>query len=214
MRSSLLFALAPLAACNLADLADDVKGVTNPLIAEGIMLGVAPPESEDIDLSGTEFSQNAAAGAMLADAKGVDDMADAPVAGAEVAMLSDVIGRVDFGEDSAGTYSADSGDGLDYVEGDEVVLSMTIDGEISKISSRLPPAPNTATRRREATIEAGAEVWVTSIPALPISNRAAITLKGVRRDAALWPAGGVLRSGRDAQSRLGLYVSPRRPRLE
>lgn len=144
MRSSLLLALAPLAACNLQELADDVKGVTNPLIAEGIMLGVAPPESEDIDLSGTEFAQNAAAGVMLADAKGVDDMADAPVSGAEVAVLSDVLGRVDFGEDSAGAYSADSGDGLDYVEGDQVVLSMTIEGEASKITSRLPPAPNTA----------------------------------------------------------------------
>jgi hypothetical protein len=144
MRAQLIFCTALLVGCNLDKLKENVEGLTNPLVAEGLFLGVEPPSSQDIDLSGTEFDNAAAAAVMLADASNVNDLEEAPVTEAAVGVLSDAIGRVDLHEDSDGTYSASADDGLVYTEGDDVVLSMGVGNTTAKMGARLPRSPNVA----------------------------------------------------------------------
>lgn len=125
-----------------AEIKETFEGLTNPMVALGFMVGVEPPEDERIDLSGTRFEQGASALAMLADAAEADQMDEAPVTGASVAMMLDAHGRVDMPESGGGAYAADASDGLVYEEGDTATLSATYGDETSSIAMRLPPSPD------------------------------------------------------------------------
>jgi len=83
---------------------DAFKGVTEPLVSQGIILGVEAPQSDQIDLSGTDFQQGTAASIFLADATSVDDLSNAPIEGATV----DIRGPGDMGNVDV----PDAGDGL------------------------------------------------------------------------------------------------------
>ena len=138
-----MFLFASLLGCAQLDQAKDVvDGLTNPLIFEGVALGVAPVADDRVDLSGTDFDQSAAALITLADAADVADIANAPVTGADVSIVSDSGGRVHFADAGDGTYTADSEDGLTYDPGAPATVSMTAGGEESSVTLTLPPAPD------------------------------------------------------------------------
>ncbi len=132
--------LLTLLACSaIDDLSDKVDGLTNTLVMEGIYVGVEPPTSELVDLSGTDFDKGAFVTALLADAASVTDLANAPVSGADVTLRSEANGETPLGDDGDGKYTATGDDGLTYADGDPVVLSVQLDGE-HKASIVAPPA--------------------------------------------------------------------------
>ncbi len=132
--------LLVLLACSaIDDLTAKVEGLTNTLVMEGLYVGVEPPESDLVDLSGTDFDKGAFATALLADAASVDDLANAPVSGADVTLRSEAHGDTPLGDDGNGKYTATGDDGLAYADGDPVVLAVSLDGE-HRASIVAPPA--------------------------------------------------------------------------
>jgi hypothetical protein len=136
----LLFAL--LTGCSqIEDVKDAVNGLTNPLVFEGLVIGVAPPSDDRIDLTGTEFSSGAFAAMELADCADVADLANAPVTGAVVQFLSDETGGVTLHDDGGGSYTADSGDGLVYTAGADATVKAKVGDDESSVRLPLPPIP-------------------------------------------------------------------------
>lgn len=122
--------LLTLLACSLVDdLSDKVEGLTNPLVVEAMYVGVAPPDSDLVDLSGTEFDKGVLATALLADAASVDDLANAPVEGANVTLRTETNGEIALSDEGSGKYTATGDDGLAYTNGDSVVLAVSLEGE-------------------------------------------------------------------------------------
>lgn len=134
-----------LVGCTAIDnLKDDVQGATNPLVMEGLVVGIAPPESGDLDLAGTAFEDGASAVVAVADADSVDNLDEAPVEGASVALLAETGGRVDMVDEGSGRYAATGADGLVYTEGDDVTLSVDYGGgeDASSAQLKLPRRPD------------------------------------------------------------------------
>lgn len=138
---SLMFLLVGCTA--IADLKDDVQGATSPLVLEGLVLGIAPPTSAEVDLTGTAFEDGAAAVATIADASSVDGLDEAPIEGAEVALLLESGGRVVMVDEGGGRYTCTAADGLTYTDGDSATLSVDYPGEDTTSSAQvqLPRAP-------------------------------------------------------------------------
>lgn len=118
-----------LACAAIEDLKNKVDGLTNPLVMEALFLGVEPPDSDQIDLSGTDFEQGATVTVLLADAGSVADLSNAPVSGAIVEFRSQATGIVQLSDEGDGKYAAASGDGLSYTQGAEVTLGVEMDGD-------------------------------------------------------------------------------------
>lgn len=137
----MLFALLMTGCAQLNDLKEGVQGLTNPIVFEGVYLGVAPSEDDRIDLTGTPFEQDALAQVFLADAASADELEDAPVTGAEVSMLADASGKVALTEAGEGAYLASTANGLRYDDGAQATLSATFDGMTSSVSITPPAAP-------------------------------------------------------------------------
>ena len=125
-------------------LKDEVAGATNPLVMEGLVVGIAPPESADVDLTGTAFESGASAVVTVADADSVDNLEEAPVEGASVALLTETGGRVALLDMGSGRYAATAEDGLSYTEGDNATLSVDYGGgeESSSAQLQLPRRPD------------------------------------------------------------------------
>lgn len=129
-----------LAGCEAIDsLKEDVEGLTNPLVVQGMYLGGGEPEA-GVDLSGTDFDQAAQATVLLADAASVDDLQNAPVTGASVTLRSETGGSVALGDEGGGRYAASSEDGLVYAAGEQFVMSIETD-VLSKVAIVAPPEP-------------------------------------------------------------------------
>ena len=126
----------------LEDIQEQIDGLTNPLVVQSAFLGVAPPESDDIDLSGTDFDKGAGITVFLADAASVDEMEEAPISGADVTIRVGDTPAVWLTEEDGGAYKATAEDGLTYTGQDDAVLSVTIGDATSSISVMLPPKPD------------------------------------------------------------------------
>ncbi|MCB9765507.1 MAG: hypothetical protein H6739_37380 [Alphaproteobacteria bacterium] len=139
----LLLSLGLMAGCDqFNDIKNTVDGLTNPLVAQTIILGVAEPESSEIDLSGTDFSQGATIQAFLADAASVNDLENAPVSGADVKIRVGETAAVWLTESADGAYSADGTDGFSYVAQQPSVVTMNYGDDSSQMSITLPAAVN------------------------------------------------------------------------
>jgi hypothetical protein len=126
---------------SLDDIVEDIEGLTNPLVVQAAFIGVAEPESEDIDLSDTEFADGSGLTAFLADAASADQMDEAPISGAEARIRVGNQAAVDLTEgETDGQYSATGPDGLSYVEGQEAVLTVVVGDSTSTLPVVLPPA--------------------------------------------------------------------------
>lgn len=124
----------------LGDIQDQIDGLTNPLVIQAAFLGVAPPDSDQIDLSGSDFDKGAAITVFLADAASVDEMDEAPISDADVQVRVGDVAAVFLTEGDNGAYKASAEDGLEYNGNDEAVLSAVIGEATSSVTVRLPPA--------------------------------------------------------------------------
>lgn len=127
---------------------DDIKntldGLTNPMVVEGLLLGVEPPDvGSGVDLSESDFAQGTTVKAYLADAGDPTQLADAPVVGAKVDFVSDGNGgQILLQDQDDGSYVAnEEEDGLSYVA-EQVAITAELDGELRKISVNAPPIAN------------------------------------------------------------------------
>lgn len=137
----LLLGLGMLAGCEQLDnIKNTVDGLTNPMVSQSLLLGVAEPESGDIDLSGTDFDKGAALNVFLADASSVDDLEEAPIAGADVRVRVGDAAAVNLGEQEDGAYLASGDDGLEYSAGADAVITVEYGDEVFQSTLTLPPA--------------------------------------------------------------------------
>lgn len=126
------------------DIKDTVNGLTNPMVVEGVLLGVEPPDvGSGLDLSNSDFASGTAVKAYLADAGDPTQLADAPVKGALVHFVSDSNGgQLLLQDQDDGSYTAsEDEDGLEYVA-EQVALTAELDGELRRISVSAPPIAN------------------------------------------------------------------------
>ncbi len=115
---------------------DKVKGLTNPLVAQGMVLGVQSPEIDGLDLEGSGFAAGTAVTVFLADAAGVSDLEDVPVTGAQV----DVEGSALL-DTETGAYVLGPGTGPAYSVGSVWEIFTDIDGDLGSALVELPAEP-------------------------------------------------------------------------
>ncbi len=132
------FSLLTLIACDAFDRArDTVDGLLNPVVAEGLVLGVEAPQGDGLDqlLGGSSFQPGTTVSLFLADAQEVGELEQAPIRGAEVVLQAggEPVPVPEVGE---GTYALTPESGVAYVpeatwtlevsrtEGDEVQRSI------------------------------------------------------------------------------------------
>lgn len=121
-----------------------VDELTDPVVAQGICMGVEIPEAYADELEGSEdFPYAAVCNVFLAAVSDPSELEDAPVTGANIRLLSEASGALTFREveDSPGKYTVDSSDGLRYTAGDELVVTFEHGGDDGRLSVRLPEAP-------------------------------------------------------------------------
>ena len=125
-------------ACGVAD---KLQGLVNPLVAEALVLGIEEPSTDELDPSAAGLEPGVGATVFLADAKSVDDIENAPVAGASV-TYSDSSGSFAMEEDDGGEYRVSSVDepDFDYVADGDAEVSATIDGEQHAVIVHKPGA--------------------------------------------------------------------------
>ncbi|MCK6505190.1 hypothetical protein L6R53_17625 [Myxococcota bacterium] len=144
LASLLPFPLFALGCEQVQDIKDTVDGLTNPMVVEGVLLGVEPPDvGSGLDLTNSDFARGTSVKAYLADAGDPTQLADAPVKGAMVHFVSDSNGgQVLLQDQQDGSYSAnEEDDGLEYVA-EQVALTAELGGELRKISVNAPPIAN------------------------------------------------------------------------
>ncbi|NCG19761.1 MAG: hypothetical protein GWP91_12200 [Rhodobacterales bacterium] len=122
---------------------DVIEGLTNPLVSQGLILGVQEPEDQSVAdiLANSEFDSGTNVSIFLADASSASAAADAPVSDAVVTILgTDTLNVL---EESPGLYATPpTSNTLPYAAGDSWEVQVVIEGmeDMSSISVTLPPA--------------------------------------------------------------------------
>jgi hypothetical protein len=141
----LFAALLLLPGCDLLnDARDELTGLTNPLVGQALIVGIAEPEDELVAaaLAGTEWNMGILAQVFLADATSADDLSNAPVGGANVNAKVGAHEAVRLEEDDDGSYSGTNDDGLFYQVNADVEISVKMEGGPALLSNKLPQAPD------------------------------------------------------------------------
>jgi hypothetical protein len=141
----LFAALLLLPGCDLLeDAREELTDLTNPLVGQAMLIGIAEPENELVAaaLSETDWNQGVIAQVFLADATSADDMSKAPVGGAMVNMVVGGNAAVRLEENESGSYSASNEDGLVYQVGADVEVSVKLEGGPAMLHAQLPQAPS------------------------------------------------------------------------
>ncbi len=128
-------ALLLLGLCGCDEVADIWGGLTTALVTNAVVVGVAEPDDERLDLSGTEFEPGTGFTAFLADAASLNDLESAPISGATVSVEGAAGEMV-----APGSYNY-AGD-LAYVDGADWTMSVTVGGDTASAAFTLPPAAN------------------------------------------------------------------------
>ncbi|MEN0064632.1 MAG: hypothetical protein AAGA48_20960 [Myxococcota bacterium] len=123
--------------CDLTEIVDQIDGITNPLVTEALVLGVAEPADERIDLSSIGYDPGANATVFLANASNVNDLDNALVSGATV-TASDGPTSAELPERENGVYVSNPGSGLDYVPGRTMTISAVLDDRSGSGALELP----------------------------------------------------------------------------
>jgi hypothetical protein len=122
---------------------DAVSDLADPVVAQGLYLGLDVPESYQDDLAEAEDFQFAAlCNVFLAYVADPSELADAPVEGATLTLRSPANGSLTFRDEGAGKYALDSSDGLVYEVGDTPIITFTIDGAEARLEVLAPEAPD------------------------------------------------------------------------
>ncbi|MBX2800418.1 MAG: hypothetical protein KTR31_22250 [Myxococcales bacterium] len=129
--------LVLLGACDFGNLQDQLEGLTNPLVAEGMVIGVAEPADDRIDLSALDYDPGANVTVFLADAANADELDAALVSGAMVSA-SDGQSSADLEEAESGVYTTVPGAGFDYVAERTATVTAVLDDTTGNVSVELP----------------------------------------------------------------------------
>lgn len=141
MKAGSILPILVLSGCaQLSEWQEKFEGYTNPLVAQAMFIGVAEPDSEFIDLGGTEFESGAAVQVFLADASNVDDLENAPISGGAVQVRVGNNPSLPLYEEDIGAYRATGVEGLDYIVGQDTSLTISIDGQKGSATGKLPEA--------------------------------------------------------------------------
>ncbi len=145
---ALILLLSPMvsAGCNRLDA---VSNLADPVVAQGLFLGLDVPAAYVDDLAGTdEFQYAALCNVFLAYVADPSELANAPVEGAVLTFRSPTNGLLTFresvddeGQVVPGKYELDSSDGLVYEVGETPTISFTIDGAEARLDVLAPAAP-------------------------------------------------------------------------
>ncbi len=135
--------LLPLMGCDYIDQGKDIfEGLTNPLVTQGMILGIEPPASEDVDLSGTDYSEGTTALVFLADAANANDLENAPVSGADVSLRGGSLGDESLADLGAGAYALALDPGVVYADGAQWTVVVNLGGETARANITLPSGAN------------------------------------------------------------------------
>jgi hypothetical protein len=141
-----------LSGCDLlGEAIDEFEGLTNPLVAQVFLLGIATPEDAELAaaIEDSAMELDRAIQVFLADAASADDLENAPVSGAAVSVQVGPGGAVDLDEAVDGGYKATGADGLEYITGQDATVSVTL-GESTAVMSLTLPIAVSATVPTEA----------------------------------------------------------------
>ncbi len=133
-----ILGLSLLGSCALKE---GIEGLTNRLVVEATMIGIAEPNSTDIDLSGTDYAKACLLTVFVADATTSSELSEAAIDDAHVAVLAPGVGRIILHNRGGGLYTATGLDGLEYFETEEYTVQVNVDGEESAVVSSAPFAP-------------------------------------------------------------------------
>ena len=122
-----------------------VDSLTDPVVAQGIFVGVDVPAIYAEELANAEgFPYTAVCNVFLASVSDPSALAEAPVAGATLRLRSSANGSLTFREvtDEPGKYTLDATDGLVYEPGDDVIVSFEHEGSEARLAVLAPEAPS------------------------------------------------------------------------
>lgn len=141
MRQGWIALLLPLVACD--KIADVYDGVTAPIVAQGLVLGVEPPPSE-IDLTGSDFASGASATVFLASAEEAQNIEDAPVADATVSLSGGNLATMEATNLGDGAYQVGPDPSLEYQDNATWTITALTSDDTSTADVTLPPAADLA----------------------------------------------------------------------
>lgn len=115
---------------------------SNPLVAQGLYLGMDLPEG--VDFEDNEDLHTSACEVFLADVTDPSQIEESPVSGAAIRFRSAANGNLSLSEesDSDGKYLVYSGDGLEYAPGEDARVTFTVDGGEGMMHVEAPDAPD------------------------------------------------------------------------
>jgi len=96
----MILALIGLSGCDALNKAQDtLDGLLDPVVVEGIVLGVEAPDNAQLDglLAGSDFEAGTSATVFMADAKEVQEIENAPISGADVTLNEVAVPEVEPG---------------------------------------------------------------------------------------------------------------------
>lgn len=135
--------LLPLVGCDYIEQGKDIfEGLTNPLVVQGMILGIEPPDSEDIDLSGSDYSEGTTALVFLADAANADELENAPVSGADVSLRGGNLGDEGLADMGAGAYALALDPGVVYADGAQWTVVVGLGSDTARAEVTLPAGAN------------------------------------------------------------------------
>jgi len=130
---------------SIQDVKDKIEGLTNPLVAEGVVMSFVPPESDLVTIENSPYTKGTITTIGLADAKNAADLANAPVTGAAVTVRGNV--QIDAVENAAtpGLYSVDLGSELEYTANQtwNIDINPTDEDEVATVTINLPASIDT-----------------------------------------------------------------------
>ncbi len=120
---------------------ESTDALVSPVVAQGLYLGMDLPDG--IDFEGTDIlAYSAACSVFLAYVSDPAELADSPVAGADVSFRSEANGRLDLTESGDGEYIVTAAEGLVYEQGDVSSVALDVSGESASIVVKPPQAPD------------------------------------------------------------------------
>ena len=121
---------------------EELEGVTENTIIEGLILGVEVPDIEGVSLDDIEWHTTAQATAFVADTTDIEQVEDALLVGAAVFVESDSANlKMREDDNEAGKYLLDTSDGFAYEDDAFVSIVARIDELPRTMRVRTPAAP-------------------------------------------------------------------------
>ncbi len=177
----MLLVLLTLTGCDALNKAKDtIDGLLEPVVVEGIVLGIEPPQSQELQdlLDQSEFESGTTATIFMADAKEVDEIENAPITGATVSLLGTGAG-VTLSEVDSGVYGLEPGtDPLPYAQGETWELeSVRTDGDAQQVSTAQVALPAAADFSQEIPEQHAVDTAITlDFTGLPYDSALVVVL--------------------------------------